>query len=702
MDPRPNGRPATLFEKSWEAISSIINELLGTQKDLETGEIAVVAKGLSKAANLLCTDFNLILTNVPFLTQIKFSSELDNFLDQKFKPYRANLATAMVARVNELLSAGGVFGFVAPQSWWFLKRYQQLREDYIQKYRINCLARLGEKAFESAQANGEQVGLSLCSKTLPSQESQISLIDVSNESSRDDKAGGLIRKRIDQIFQVKQLDNDSSALLFEKTSGLPSLASFCTAFFGSSAGDRPRFVKCFWEVDSTNHRVWEYLQSSPSVANHFSGLEECIFWEKESGQMFKLAESVKNLNHKAQQWRSGKANWGKQGLVSSLMSPFPTGIYTGNIYDTNCCAIIPNDQSKLLPLIAFGISKEFFSSIKSLNQNRKVEVKNILSARFDFEKWRLKAERYFPHGLPAPYSDSPDQSIFHGYPCGSVIWDEEIKWTVRGSLRLDDSVLQVAVARLLGYRWPGELDDEMELAKEQRAWVQRCEDLNGHVDDDGIVCLPAVRGEKSADQRLEALLQDAYGQEWTIPLKNRLLETVGSKSLNIWLRDKFFEQHFKLFHHRPFIWHIWDGLKDGFSVLVNYHKLDKAGLERLIYTYLGDWIRTQQTGVADGEDGADVRLAAAQTLKKELEAILEGDAPYDIFVRWKPWEEQPFGWNPDLNDGVRLNIRPFMKAKDLGKKGAGILRAKPNIHWNKDRGKDVPSAPPSGRIVGTT
>jgi len=29
----------------------------------------------------------------------------------------------------------------------------------------------------------------------------------------------------------------------------------------------------------------------------------------------------------------------------------------------------------------------------------------------------------------------------------------------------------------------------------------------------------------------------------------------------------------------------------------------------------------------------------------------------------------------------------------VGKKGAGILCAKPNIHWNKDRRKDVDSAP---------
>ena len=34
-----------------------------------------------------------------------------------------------------------------------------------------------------------------------------------------------------------------------------------------------------------------------------------------------------------------------------------------------------------------------------------------------------------------------------------------------------------------------------------------------------------------------------------------------------------------------------------------------------------------------------------------------------------------------------------MLAKDVGKKGAGVLRAKPNIHWKKDRGTDVESAP---------
>lgn len=60
---------------------------------------------------------------------------------------------------------------------------------------------------------------------------------------------------------------------------------------------------------------------------------------------------------------------------------------------------------------------------------------------------------------------------------------------------------------------------------------------------------------------------------------------------------------------------------------------------------------------------------------------------------WKPIEQQPIGWHPNFNDGVRLNIRPFLTVLDVGKKGAGVQRDKPNIKWDKDRGKDVESAP---------
>ena len=235
----------------------------------------------------------------------------------------------------------------------------------------------------------------------------------------------------------------------------------------------------------------------------------------------------------------------------------------------------------------------------------------------------------------------------------------------------------------------------MELSEAAHAWIARCAALEAHTDDDGICCLPSVRGEAPAHERLLQLLIAAWETvepgSWRPAILDQLLAQAdcAGKGLDVWLREKFFEQHAKRFHHRPFVWHVWDGLKDGFAALVNYHRLDAKNLERLIHTYLGAWIGQQEKGVRDGVDGAQTRLTYALDLKRRLELILEGEPPYDIFVRWKRLAEQPIGWNPDLNDGVRLNIRPFMTAEVLRHN----KKPKLNITWDKDRGKDVESAP---------
>jgi hypothetical protein len=357
----------------------------------------------------------------------------------------------------------------------------------------------------------------------------------------------------------------------------------------------------------------------------------------------------------------------------------------------NVAILLPHNPSHLPAIWCFCSSPQYNEAVRRIDQKLNVTNATLVKVPFDLDYWTRVAEEKYPNGLPKPYSDDPTQWIFHGHPCASVVWDENTKTTSAGQVRIDATVLQIAVARLLGYRWPAELDTDMELADEQRALVNSCEALLQFADDDGIVCIPAVRGELCAADRLLDILVAAYGNNWKSDTLSSLLAACdhSGKTLDSWLREKFFAQHCKLFQHRPFIWQIWDGLKDGFSALVNYHSFDYKKLETLIYTYLGDWITRQKQDLADKVDGAQEKLDAAERLKKKLELILEGQTPYDIFVRWKPLAEQSIGWNPDLNDGVRLNIRPFITAEVLR------FNKKPqiNVSWDKDRGKDVESAP---------
>jgi hypothetical protein len=665
-------------------------------------EAGIVAQGLAKAAELLAGQYTWVITNVPYLARGKQNDTLKEYCEAYYPAGKNDLATVFLDRCLEFCTQGGTASIVLPQNWLFQTTYRKFREKLLQNDSWHLIARLGPGAFETI--SGEVVKAILISLSRGNAASQsadllqsgeqdnwIRGVDVSEARTAAEKAAGLLADEVKSMEQGKQLENPDARVALDVLGVDTLLAESADSFLGLGTGGFEQFGRCYWEFYE-KPSCWDWLQSSAQNSDAmFDGLSLLVAWDHTTNRVRGMDKLYRERIHNQDQ--SGQQAWHKKGISIALMKGLRSSLYLGNRYDKSMAAIIPRDMKSLKAMYVYCTSPDFHDRVREIDQNIIVANGTLVKVPFDFGYWTSVAEEKYPNGLPQPYTNNPTQWIFHGHPCGAVIWDEQAKWTAHGELRVDDSVLQVAVARLLGYRWPAELDANMELASEQREWVQRCQALDAYVDDDGIVCLPAVRGEKAADQRLEALLQAAYGDAWTTPLKNRLLETVGSKSLNLWLRDKFFEQHCKLFQHRPFIWHIWDGLNDGFSALVNYHKLDKSGLERLIYTYLGDWIRTQQAGMANGEDGAQERLLAAEVLKHELEAILEGEAPYDIFVRWKPQAEQPIGWTPDLNDGVRLNIRPFLNARSVGKKGAGILRWMPNIKWAKDRGKDVESAP---------
>lgn len=660
----------------------------------ELRESAVAAAGISLATEILSRKYTLIATNVPYLARGKQVEALKKFCDLKYPAARQDIATVFLERSLKLCAVGGTCALVMPQNWLFLGSYQKLREKLLKNETWNLQARLGPGAFETISGEVVKAILIILSNIKPARDQPLmeekapphlmAGLDVSALPNAAEKARGLRDAQIMEAEQQKQLENPDCRVTFEDVSG-ELLEKYAESFQGISPADFPRFGRKFWEMPSLLPG-WRFWQSTPDDSKFYAG-RTLSLW---------LNEVEIKAEKEGTAYIRGRETWGKNSVVIGAMRCLPATLGTGAPSDTNIAVIIPHDRAQLPAIWCFCSSPEYNEAVRQVDQSLKVTNATLVKVPFDLERWSREAAKKYPHGLPKPYSDDPTQWIFHGHPAKSVIWNEEKKTTVNGPLRYDANVLQIATARLLGYRWPAENDPEMELAPEQRALAAECAAFGQFADTDGIVCIPAIGGEQPADSRLMDALAAAYGDKWSNAVLNRLLQAsgFGGKSLETWLRDGFFAQHCKLFQNRPFIWQIWDGLVDGFSALVNYHKLDYKNLENLAYTYLGDWIKRQNRDAQDGVSGAVEKLAAARNLQECLKAILKGEKPLDIFIRWKPLEEQPKGWNPDLNDGVRVNIRPFMLSPDIGKKkGAGILRDQPNINWKKDRGQDTEDAP---------
>ncbi|NOU26846.1 MAG: SAM-dependent methyltransferase, partial [Polyangiaceae bacterium] len=650
-----------LFVAHFDKIRDLLSAALASEKS-EDAELAVVAQGIARAAAILAERYTLIATNVPYLKRGKQTEALQEHCEHFHDDAKGNLACAFVDRCLRIAAPGGTIAVVSINEMLFLGTYKHLRKRLLRDYEWAFAARLGAGAFETI--SGEVVNVSLLGITAQKpHEHRFLGLDMSQDDSPGKKAAALVSREARLFEQDAQLKNPDARIVVGSLEQSAKLLSvFATPGKGSTTGDSPHYHRCFWELPGLSSEMTPWLDS-PLEGDLWSGRYLVSLVGVDDPGL--LAENGCMIR--------GQALWGTAGVAVSKMSGLRAFLYAGEVFDDNVGVLCPQDPELIPAILAYCTSEEYSADIRAIDQALKVTAATLAKVPFDVERWREVAREQFPDGLPPTASNNPTQWLFTGHPRGA------------------SSPLHAAVARLIGYRWPRQTGSAF-----PNAPAISGDELQGLADDDGIVCMTALRGEPPAADRIRALLAKAYGASWSSELLTELLGGVGATSLEDWLRNSFFSQHCELFEQRPFVWHVWDGLASGFAALVNYHQLaapegeGRRTLEKLIYTYLGDWIDRQRADQKSGVEGADARVAAAEHLKQELERILEGEPPYDIFVRWKPLHEQPVGWDPDVNDGVRINTRPFMTAKPLNARGrnACILRVMPKIKWEKDRGAE--------------
>lgn len=648
IDPINVSAQEGMFTPEFVNVAPLLEGALTKEKadDPVASVFGSAAIGVARAAGLLARQYTLVATNVPYLAIRKQGETLRSYLESRHQKARFDLATCFVERCRSFTKVGGSYALVTPQNWLFLGSYKALREQLFQEQVLNHVSRLGDRAFNTISGAVVNVVLVCFTNSRPEERSLVTGLDLTEAKSSEAKSDRLRVDPLRTTLQSVQRQNPDSRFIIDAVSGLGLLDRWAVGLAGVMNGDSPRFQRKFWEIVDFGEE-WAFQQTTVRKTTDFGGRELVIRYDVKKGHLRESEEVRRRKLHNSD--RRGRKAWGKWGVAVSSMGTLPVSLYCGDLFDNNVAVVLPDDEKILPAVYAFCSSPEFNTAVRKIDPKMNVTNATLVKVPFDLERWRTVANDRWPRGLPAPYSDDPTQWLFEGVPSKST------------------APLQVAVARLLGYQWP----------------QKEADGLSSFALPDGILPLASLAGQEPALERLRHVLAVSYRDDWSVGQQMKLLRQVGfaDKGLDAWLRDGFFEQHCKLFHQRPFIWHIWDGRRDGFSVLVNYHKLDAVNLERLIYTYLGEWIRTQRAAEESGAPGANARLVAALGLQRKLGDIRDGKSDHDIYVRWKPLHEQPMGWHPDLNDGVRLNIRPFVTA--------GILRSRVNVNWKNDRGRNA-------------
>ncbi len=195
-------------------------------------------------------------------------------------------------------------------------------------------------------------------------------------------------------------------------------------------------------------------------------------------------------------------------------------------------------------------------------------------------------------------------------------------------------------------------------------------------DEDGVAPLAgcATREPYLVD-RVRARLEAQFGPAAAYQLEMDAA-AYFDRPLEEWLGRYFFTRfHVKLYKKRPVLWHLTSPRRH-FAVMVDYHRLTRDTLPKVQTLYLWPQMEAVRTRLAAAGAGqalvraplkaiADLEdeLADLEDCNERLESVIQGA----VEVNLPDWANGPYRngkapYDPDLDDGVKVNLLPLQAA----------------------------------------
>ena len=233
---------------------------------IDINEELELIKSLIKQHITLTNQYEILVTNPPYMGGKGFSPKLKTYVEKNYKDTKSDLFAVFIERCNRFTKKNCYTSMITMQSWMFLSSFETLRKNIIEKTEIKSLNHLGTRAF--SEIGGEVVSTVawISKKISPQNEgTYIRLVDYNNSELKEQEF-----LNNTNYFQAKQKDfekipgspiaywvSDKIREIFEKNQKLGEIGE---AKSGLQTGNNEKFLRQWFEI--SNKKIGYNIKNS--------------------------------------------------------------------------------------------------------------------------------------------------------------------------------------------------------------------------------------------------------------------------------------------------------------------------------------------------------------------------------------------------------------------------------------------------------
>ena len=327
---------------------------------LPMGSLSMAEEGLQVPEELR-RSYDVVLCDPPFMGSGNYTTEQSKWMRAHYPDCFKDVASAFAERAASLARDGGMCGVILPLVWMYVESYAKARRRMLKERAITTVVQLerapgvrgwGElclMVFSNTKASAPTVYINV--GTCADEERQAL---ITSSAAKDESDSHRFEATQEMMLSTPRASMSfmMSPAAFSALDRFPSVGESVRMVNGLSTGNNERFIRKWWEVSVSSHRLsssdvsarWYPCSNGGGFRKWFGHVDDCVDWG-DNGLRLRTAPGSAVRN---EEWYLREnVGWGKGSAEAFSARLYPAG---GLFTATGLTAIGKTHEENLLLL----------------------------------------------------------------------------------------------------------------------------------------------------------------------------------------------------------------------------------------------------------------------------------------------------------------------------------------------------------------